>query len=348
MNQRISLAAYRRSILSAIFAMSFFACSDGNKDNHKQPSYSESLLLNFTSDFETGELRWMGTDEESLSAASLSFDQDSKVAVHNEKIFVLEKNLSNLNCLNPQTIGDKSTIVQRSLESGSNPYDVAVVGNKGFIALYSLDYLQIFDANTCELGGKIDLPISGANASSINAYGDTLLVLSQRLENYMAVNPGLLILISASTGNVINTIELNFYNPHFSLLKNEKLFIASLDYFGAEDGIEVLDLKSGQSEVLYTGSVSSMALDESTQTLYASVYVSWGDAPVKPINLSNKSVGANLPSITDAYSGLVFDSESKRLFIADAGGLKIYDTETKTTTAVSNDLPPYSLAIVRW
>jgi hypothetical protein len=45
------------------------------------------------------------------------------------------------------------------------------------------------------------------------------------------------------------------------------------------------------------------------------------------------------------------DDESKKLFIADASGLKIYDTVSKTTIAVDkgkNPLPPSSLAIVKW
>jgi hypothetical protein len=91
-------------------------------------------------------------------------------------------------------------------------------------------------------------------------------------------------------------------------------------------------------------------LDETSRILYASVSVSWGDSPVKPINLATKSIGSALPDII-ASGALVFDNEGKKLFIADASNLKIYDTATKTTTAVNqgaNTLPPYSLAIVRW
>jgi hypothetical protein len=113
---------------------------------------------------------------------------------------------------------------------------------------------------------------------------------------------------------------------------------------GASTGIEVVDLASGEIEVLFDGGVAGMALDESSQILYASVYVDWGDAPVKSINLSDKSV-SELPGVVDAYNGLVFDKESKKLFIADAVGLKIYNTVTKEMITINNDLPPYSLAI---
>ncbi|MCL2208524.1 MAG: hypothetical protein FWB90_10625, partial [Fibromonadales bacterium] len=97
------------------------------------------------------------------------------------------------------------------------------------------------------------------------------------------------------------------------------------------------------------GGVSSMALDEKNQILYASVYASYGNVPVKPVTLSNKTIGAALPSITDSFGGLLLDSETNRLFIADAEDLKIYDTASKQIIAVSaNALPPVSLAIARW
>ncbi|MDR2581017.1 MAG: hypothetical protein LBC85_08500 [Fibromonadaceae bacterium] len=344
MTQRTPLAAFRRSILIATFALSLFACSSGGDDSDNKFQFPESgpLLLNFTSDYITGELRWMSAESASLAPEALSFGQDTKIAAYNGNVFILERlPSSNLSCL----IGRAGTIKQKSLEAGSMPYDLAVIGSKGYIALNEADYIQVFDVNTCNLGNKINLPIVNSNAATIKASGDTLLVVLQRLENYVATEPGLLLRINASTETLIDTIQLNFYNPHASLLSKGKLFIASVDYFGASTGIEIVDLASGEIEILFDGGVSSMALDESTQTLYASVYVGWGEVPVKPINLSDKSVGEALPGIIDAYNGLVFDKENKKLFIADVAGLKVYDTQTKAMITVANDLPPYSLAI---
>ena len=362
MNKKNTLAAFRRSILKHTLLAGgiafIFACSN-DKDDETPPSISSSLLLNFTSDYESGELRWMGTNSQSLEAGSLSFEQDSKVFAHNGKIFLLERIYSNLSCLEPQSIFNESAIVQRSLESGSNPYEVAVAGGKGFIALNGADYIQVFDANTCVLGEKINLPISEANASSIKVRGDTLFVVLQRLEFWSATKPGLLVRINANTKALIDTIQLNFYNPGFSILSNGKLYVSSQKYNEdysvdlEKSGIEIVDLSSGASEVLFTGvqlggGANGIALDENAQILYSSIYANWGDAPVKPINLSSKSIYENLYGIADSFNGLVFDSESKKLFVAEASGLKIYDTAAKTTTTVDNDLPPYSLAIVRW
>jgi len=389
MFQRTSLAALKRSIcimrpftLLAILA-ALFACSNDNDDEKETPSSSSteeilssssieknsssslesgSLLLNFTSDMETGLLRWMDPNSASLSSGELLFDQDSKVFANGKYVFVLERKnwgaTNSISCMQADKIGDKSLITQKSLEDASNPYEVAVVGNKGYIALYGLDYVQEFNPATCVLGSKIDLPISEANAASIKASGDTLLVIAQRLEAVegwlSATKPGLLIRINASTKTLIDTIPLKFYNPGYSILSKGKLYVSSIDdYFAfANAGIEIVDLAKGTSEVLATsselgGGAGAIALNEADQILYVSVYEEWGIAPVKPVNLANKAVGASLPNITDSFNGIAFDDVAKKLFVGDSEGLKVYDL-TSMISVNGDALPPASLAIARW
>jgi len=262
----------------------------------------------------------------------------------------------------PQNIGDASQIKQKRLDADA-PYEVAVIGSKGYIALNDADYVQVFDVSTCALSEKIDLPISGAGASTIKASGDTLLVALQRLENWAATKPGLLVRIKASTKIVIDTIQLNFYNPSSSVLSNGKLYVSLQGAYNEDysiditkSGIAVVNLATGNSEILATGTqlgggAGGIALDDANQILYASVSVSWGNSPVKPINLAAKSIGNALPNISDASGGLVFDKEGKKLFVGDrSSGLKVYDQVANTTTAIGNqdpNLPPYSLAIIR-
>ncbi len=366
MFQRTTLAAFRRSI--PVLALALFACSDDTKDDANSSDNDKiegnSLLLNFTSDYETGELRWMHPDSTSLSTGALSFYNDSKVFSAEGNIFILERApVGNLSCILPQSIGDASKIKQKRLEA-DNPYEVAVIGSKGYIALNDADYVQVFNVSTCAIGEKIDLPISGAGASGIKASGDTLLVTLQRLENWVATKPGLLVRIKASTKTLIDTIQLNFYNPNSSVLSMGKLYISLQGVYNedfsidiAKTGIEVVDLIAGTSEILATGTelgggASEIALDEASQILYAtSVSADWTTS-VKPINLSAKSVGNTLPNIVDASGGLVFDKERKKLFVGDrSSGIKVYDPVAKKTTPIGNQdplLPPYSLAIVNF
>lgn len=370
MTQRTTLAVLRHSFTLLAITIPFFACSNSNSGPDEEETKGNSLLLNFTSDYATGLLRWMNPDSASLSSGEKLFDQDSKVFANGKNIFVLERidwgAINNLSCIQADKIEDETSFIQNSLEAGSNPYEVAVAGSTGYIALYDLDYVQTFDVNTCALGEKIDLPIEYANASSIKASGNELFIVAQRLETFSATKPGLLIIINATTKELIDTVQLKFYNPIASVLSNGKLYVSSVDdYFSfANAGVEVVDLATRSSEILATGAqlgggAQYIALDEANQILYTSVYVGYRMAaedpenPVIPVILSSKSVGSALPSIEDATE-LVFDNETGKLFIADrgfnTGGLKVYDTGTKTTAAIdgSSVLPPSSLAIARW
>jgi len=363
MTQRTTLAAFRRPIFASFIAIvsALFACSNGNDDDHKTPSSGNSLLLNFTSDYTTGELRWMALDSTSLSTGALPFYQDSKISVGGGNIFVLSNYPGSLACFSPENIGDESAIKQNSLDANA-PYEAAVIGSKGYIALNDEDYVQVFDVGTCTPSDTIGLPIAGANVSTIKASGDTLLLTLQRLENWSATKLGLLVRIKASTKTFIDTIQLNFYNPSSSVLSDGKLYVSLQGSYNEDysiditkTGIEVVDLATGTSEILATGTqlgggAGDIALDEASKILYAtSVSATWVTS-VKPINLTTKTVGNALPDIINVSGGLVFDKEGKKLFVGDNPGLKIYDPDAKTTTIVGNqdpNLPPYSLAIIR-
>jgi hypothetical protein len=307
----------------------------------------------------------MALNSTSLLNGTLPFEQDSKVSAAGGNIFILGNDPGTISCISPQSIGSIGDVKQKRLEA-DYPYEAAVIGSNGYIALNDADYVQVFNTSTCTPGEKISLPISGANASTIKASGDTLLVTLQRLENWSATKPGLLVRIKASTKTVIDTIQLKYYNPSSSVLSDGKLYVSlqgaynedySIDVTKA--GIEVVDLATGIPDVLATGTelgggAGGIALAEANKILYASVSVSWGNSPVKPINLATKSIGSTLPDII-ASGDIVFDSEGKKLFVGDRDltnpALKVYDPVANETTIIGNQnplLPPYSLAIVKW
>jgi uncharacterized protein (TIGR02145 family) len=351
--------------------------SSDNISSSSQPSSSSSvqnsLLINFTvsQNYLTGELRWMKTSATRLDNGIMSsFSRDSRVSAGGGYIFVLGNTTSsgngNVSCFLPGDIGNESTVKQFSLNA-KFPYEAAVIGSNGYIALNDNDknYVQAFNVSTCALGETINLP--AASAASIKAVGNTLLVVLQRLNNSLAAtDPGLLVRINAATKAVIDTIQLNYYNPHSAVLSNGKFYVSSQGTYNddismsvdvTKAGIEVVDLATGTTEVLISGTQlgaggNSIALDEANQVLYVSTYIAYRNVPVKPVNLATKTVGAALPSIADASGGLVFDDAQKKLFVGDrastGGGIKFYNPATGATTSINGEaLPPYSLVIAR-
>jgi hypothetical protein len=388
--------------LALTFTLSCSGDSGGDDDSNS--SSGGALLLNFTSNYVNGALRWMNTTDAALASGSLSFNNDSKVITHGGKIFVLERPLDNstftsngtLNCLSP-TSGSPTSYGTAELEDGSNPYDIAFIGTTGYIAQYGLNYLQVFDVTTCGLTDTIQLPnvlpgnaVTGSsqNAASIKASGNTLLVVMQRWIQYppdtvdanREATNGVLVRINAPAKTLIDTVELNYYNPQSSVLDGNNLYIASAyDLYssinGTVSGIEVVNIaaSSTSSTPLVNGGTlgggaTSMVLGD--DVLWTIVYQSWGNATVKSVSFGG-AVLNTVPNV-DKATCLAYDNVANKLFIGNGTvydttstapifnpSLKAYYVTLPTPPPPSNPIdvgnsvyptsfPPYSLAIVRW
>jgi len=375
-------------LLFAAIALVFFSCSDnfGSNEQNSIGAEGNALLFNFTSDYSTGELRWMSPDSTAYSPGALSFGQDSYISAIGENLFVLTRYPGVLTCIKARNIYDKSTFKQVKLDD-ENPYEVVIIGDKGYMVLWDTHYIQVFDPNSCTSTEKIPLPqlpplqegntsIASRNPASIKASGDTLLVTMQRLEwdnlgMSLKTPQGLLVRIKTS-GELVDTIQLKLYNPSVfgsTALSNGKLYIPQNGLWDPgmnlvdnnEAGLEVVDLATGETEVLISGAelgggIQTIALDEENQIVYMLVYREWRDAPVIPFNLITRTAGDPLPDIIDAFGGLKWDSVGKKLFVGERDlkdfGLKVYDPATNETIKIRDDskypLPPYSQAIARW
>ncbi|MDR1813159.1 MAG: hypothetical protein LBQ87_10075 [Candidatus Fibromonas sp.] len=383
----------KRTVFLAAVVLMLFACSGSNDDGNNNSNTcsigteSNSLLFSFTSDYATGELRWMSPDSAKYSPGALSFGQDSYVSAAGDDLFVLTRYPGILSCVKARDICDKKAMKQVKLD-GENPYEVAIIGDKGYMVLWDTHYIQVFNPGTCTPTGKIPLPelpplqdgnssIASRNPASIKASGDTLLITMQRLEwDNLGMSPktpnGLLVRINATAKTTIDTIPLKLYNPGIfgsTVLSRGKLYIPQNGLWdpgmnlldNSRAGLEVVDLATGETEVLVTGTelgggVQTIALDEENQILYMLVYREWRDAPVIPFDLVTKKAGEPLPGIIDGFGGLKFDDVGKKLFVGEREfnrfGLKIYNPATNETVMVRDDgkwpLPPYSQAIARW
>jgi hypothetical protein len=363
-----------RIFFSAFVALTLLACSGSDLEESPNSSSAvsgNSLLLSFTSDFESGELRWMSPNSTEYSPGALSFGQDSYVTAVGEDVFILSRYPGVLSCFKARNIGNEKAIKQVRLK-GKNPYEAVVIGGKGYMVLWDTDYIQVFDPGACTQTDEIPLP-EFPNPNSIKASGDTLLITMQRLEwDNMGMSPktpkGLLVRINATTKTLIDTIQLKLYNPHSTALSKGKLYIAqnglydpNMEIIVDGAGLEAVDLATGTTEVLIAGSelgggIQSIALDEEEQIMYISVYREWRDAPVIPFDLATKKAGDPLPNVTDSFGGIKFDDVARKLFIGERDlnefGLKVYDLATKTTIPIRDNskypLPPYSQAIARW
>ena len=100
------------------------------------------------------------------------------------------------------------------------------------------------------------------------------------------------------------------------------------------------------------GGANYIALDRAHQVLDTSVNIGLGNTPVKPINLTQKTVGAPLSGIADSFGELAFDEETGRLYVGDRtyGQEKFWAFDGQKTTAISvgDALPVYDVITTRW
>jgi hypothetical protein len=353
------------------------SCSDSGGGSGDDPSSSSgnALLLYITANFSDvngdGELRWMNTNDTILDNGYIIFAQDSKVFANNGKIFVLERPFNSstfissgiLNCLSPAT-GQPVSYGSDTLETGSNPYDIAFIDTLGYIAQYGLNYLYVFNVKTCQKADSIPLPIlpadtaSGASikAASIKASGNTLFVVMQRWNPYSTVaDSGVLLTIDATSKTLLNRIPLNYYNPQSSVLSGGKLYIASawdltsppygLGINPAQSGIEYVTLTGNTSTPLVNGTqldnsgtgagATSMVLGNGQ--LWTIAYKDWPlnqdvDANVKSVAIPGGGVGITVPNVSKANC-LAYDSLTKKLFIGNG---------TKDSTTLN---PPFYFSL---
>jgi hypothetical protein len=366
--------------LSAAIALTLLACSSdelGKPETCNIGTEGNSLLFSFTSDFATGELRWMAPDSIEYSLGAKSFGQDSYVTAVGDDLFVLTRYPGILTCIKARDICNENKYKQVKLDD-ENPYEVVIIGGKGYMVLWDTHYIQVFDPGRCTQTSRIPLPelpplqsgntaIASRNPNSIKASGDTLLVTMQRLEwDNLGMSPktpgGLLVRINATTETAIDTISLKLYNPSIfgsTALSKGKLYIPQnglwdpgMNLLRDENGriwgagLEAVDLAAATTEVLITGQelgggIQSIALDEEEQIVYMLVYREWKDAPIIPFDLKTKTAGSPLPNVIDGFGGIKWDDLARKLFIGERDlyefGLKVYDPATKTTSKIRDN-----------
>ena len=363
------------SILTAFF---FYACSDDSSSASEEAVEIVSpAVFVFGSDYTSGELRYL-TEDNKISSAYLSFNQDAKIFAYEKFVFVLERFMAdNIICIDRETIlgeKEKAILFQVALDDASNPSDIVLNGNKAWVSLEGADSLLLLSTEN----GKILKSVKTSafttkgglspNMIDLEISGDTLFALMQRYatdsETYMTVfdNPGLVALYDVSDGVLLDTISLKTKNPTAMYYNKGNLYVSTLGVYNenygtdADEnrGIEKVSLKDKKSEMIVSGKdlnggIYSFALDKENEIAYASVYKKYGNVPVAIVDLKTKKVDF-IDGISDAEGSLAFAEGI--LYIGDRtyGNENLWRYRENTLEKVEQEsekdkiLAPYSIA----
>lgn len=360
-------------LLAISVALLFTACGKDSPNTPNNKEEKKALGLVFTSDYTNGELRWFDLDSNTISKEKLTLNQDAKVVVQGPQVFVLERyGADNLVKIDPSKLseGASAVVYQTALEEGANPSDIVALDKKtAWLGLEgSPNLLQINTDSKGEVLKTVDLSAYTAegnispNLVKLMLKGDTLIALLQRLDMYQVTSPGLVVLIDANKGTILDTIGLQTGNPSAFALVNGDLWLSTQgaynDNYGLDAdnarGIERVVFKNKKSVLEVSGKnlgggVSSMVIDNEAKLIYVSVMDPTGAYSVQQVSLEDNSI-KTIDGIEDSSGSLFWDAESALLYIGDRsfGGEKllVYNGTSVKKIKGDNVLPPFNMTVV--
>lgn len=371
MKNKLSLLPLAAFAATTLFSGCLFD-SEEKKSNDGAGVETKSAVVAFTSDYTTGALRWVSGD--SIPSGSIAFNSDSKIVAHGQTLYVMERTgADNLVILDLETLPSTEGIKQVALEDGANPMDLVVVNDTlAWVALYGKDYLLAINPKTGKAKDSIDIGDYKATGSSVPMaqsvllYGDTLIVLLQRLgASYAVEEKGMVVLMDAYTGKIIDDVELKGKNPFGGIVLGSKLLVSCQgDAYGNPDfddtkSLDQLDLKTGEVKVLTTsknlgGGPTSLAYDEANDILYIGSYRKYLDVAVAQVNPNTGAVISKaIPDVKNAFGGIAYDAEAKLLYVGEQvssteGALLTWDGKTTVAIPGKKLLPMASIAVTHW
>src|SRR5215470_4097512 len=205
---------------------------------------------------------------------------DPVLRAYGKKLYVINRTAGNITIVDTTNASDWTIEAQFSTGSTSNPQDVAVAGNKLYVATYSGPGVQVFDLTTKTMTKTIDLssydPDGSPNAQSVAVVGGLAYVTLDLLDTATPPSPrglGKVVVIDTSNDTVKTALDLNFSNPYgFFAPAGSTLLVPTLADFSGVDGC-VEQVKTGSSPAVMPclvdnsaigGTVSSIATGATT------------------------------------------------------------------------------------
>lgn len=326
-----------------------------------------------TTDFSTGGLSAIDLATRAVRANVASVHSDATLRVYNGLIYVINRfGQDNIQVIDP----DKGymTMRQFSTGNGSNPQDIAFVSTtKAYVSRYGSTDLLIVNPTTGVQRGTISLAgFADADGlpemSHLAIVGPWLFVACQRLTNFAAVNPSVVVVIDTRSDQVSDRepltpgtqgITLTGRDPFTDFVydaASQELLIGCVGTFGVLDGgIERIDAVVPQSrgyaitESAIGGDVLDIAWNDANHS-YAIVsdaafdnrLVGWNPTTGVPVDTLYTAGGSTLPGCAINAQGELYLADNK----FTAPGVRVYRVGADTLLAgpLNTGLPPNQVA----
>jgi len=245
-----------------------------------------------------------------------------------------------------------------SVGSGSNPYAVAPLSGKLWVACYGSPFLKAVDISTQKIVDSIDLSAyadtTGQNknpfALAVHVWNGKLAVVLGRLNGWVPGDSSLVLVVNPSNGSVEKRIALPWKNAYGAAWSGNKVLVACVGSWGTLDGglVEV-DLSTATATALLSEStagsdISGVAFGPGS-TAYVGLYKSSDyTTSVWSASLSDGSLGTKI-SGNASIGSFAWDGNHLWLGTGSSTLLRATSDGTVLNTFVAT-LSPTSLAIL--
>jgi hypothetical protein len=255
------LAKRRAPVLLSIALAAALAGCSTNRPAVNAPIVpgGHPLAYVITTDFATGALSVVDVDSRQVTPNVASIHSDATLRLYGGLIYVVNRfGGDNIQVIDPAN--GYSTVRQFSTGNGSNPQDIAFASaSKAYVSRYGSSDLLIVDPRNGSTLGTISLAAFAdsdglpemARMAIVRQY---LFVACQRLTNFAASNPSMVVVIDIGTDKVVDAqplvpgiqaITLTGRNPFTDFAydaQDDELLIGCAGTFGVLDGgIERID-----------------------------------------------------------------------------------------------------------
>ena len=213
-----------------------------------------------TTDFSTGGLSVIDLDTRMVAPHVASVHSDATLRVHEGLIYVVNRfGQDNIQVIDPDR--NFRTVRQFSTGNGTNPQDIALVSAaKAFVSRYGSADLLIADPHTGTTLGTVSLAAFAdgdglPEMARMALVGSRLFVACQRLTNFAATNPSVVVVVDALADTVVDAdpatsgvqaIPLALRNPVTDLVldpdAHELLVGCAGDYGALDGGVVAIDV----------------------------------------------------------------------------------------------------------
>ncbi len=204
-------------------------------------------------DYSQGAVSVLDPSAKLLQKSAISFGSDNFADTAGGRTYLFDRTTG---AVTGFTGHEPNQNIAFNVQVGSNLYDIAVSGGRAFVSRYNSKSLLVLDATKSDGGVRdsidlsayvshhpIDTIASVPRMAWVTAYNGYVFVALERLNyNYLDLDTSLVVVINASTKQVVSTIPLLYKNPISAHAVGTTWYITGVAGYDQSGGVEKIDL----------------------------------------------------------------------------------------------------------